>query len=103
MRAGIARTGALKNYDAAGVAAGFEIGKGLRCLVDAIAPGDQLVELQPALDIKRHHASDVDARHARAELAAGEGLYLERQRHRPYRSSMARLCDAHHHGENAAP
>src|SRR5690348_1235436 len=88
------RAGILKNDHAARVAAGLEIGKSLRRLVDAIAARDELFELQLALEIERQHARKIDPRHARAEIAAGDGLLLEGQRHRADRSRIGWLRDA---------
>src|ERR671915_1161496 len=78
-------TRASKDYDAARVAAGLEIGEGLRRLADRVAPGDELVELELPAHVQSEHAREVDARHARAEVAAGKRLLLERQRHRAHR------------------
>src|ERR1044071_4040329 len=87
-------------YDhAARVAARFEIGERLRRLADRIAPRDQLVELEPATHVEAEHAREIDARHARPEIAAGEGLLLERQRHGAHRGRIAGLRHPDHRSE----
>src|ERR1700684_2977699 len=71
----------LELNNAACVLAGLKIGEGLRRLLDAVAMRDQLVELEPAGRVQPEHARKIDARHAGAEIAAGECFFLEWQRH----------------------
>src|SRR5262245_3578807 len=64
---------------AARVLARLEVGERLRRLVDLVAARDQLVELELAGGVEREHLREVLARARRAEVAAGQGLLLERQ------------------------
>src|SRR6185295_14150371 len=73
---------ASKNDDAARVFPGFQVGEGFGRLVDLVAPGDQLVQLEPTRHVELQHAGKVDARHAGAEVAALQGFFLEHHAHR---------------------
>src|ERR1051326_7046470 len=92
-----------KNDDAARVAAGFQVGEGLRRFPDRVAPGNELVELELAAHVEAEHAREIDARDAGPEVAARKGLLLERQGHGAHRGRIARLRHADHHREPAAP
>src|SRR5262245_64300881 len=93
------KNGASKDNHAARVAARLQIGEGLRRFFDGVAPGNELVELQLAAHVEAEHARKIDPRHARAEVAAGERLLLERQRHGAHRRAVRRLRHADHDGQ----
>src|SRR4051812_28934483 len=102
MRAAMARRRASEHYDAPRVRPRLQVGERLRRLFDGVAPGDHLLELEAAAEVERKHAREIDARHAGAEIAAGEGFFLEDEGHGAHRGRFAGARHADHHRLAAA-
>src|SRR5579862_1691254 len=60
-----------KDDDPAARPALLKIGKGLRCLIDRIGPGNEFVELQSTAAIKANESRKIQLRSRRAVIAAG--------------------------------
>src|SRR5689334_10385123 len=76
------RSARASEYDhPARVLARFEVGERLRRLVDLVAARDELVEFESSRHVELQHPRKIDARHAGAEVAALDGLFLEHHAH----------------------